>query len=153
MEHYVYILYYSKSNNTKELAKRIFEIITSFAPKNVKIQMMDATQMDLDALKAASAYIIGSPDYFSYPSGYIKTFFDEMYELRESLKNKPCFGFMTHGGTGKGIKVLQKLCESIKLRVIPTFINVKEKEITPKDEKQIQMNCQIMIDYLKRKED
>ena len=102
--HIIIILYYSKSGNTKELAKRIFEIITSFAPKNVKIQMMDATQIDIEALKAASAYIIGTPDYFSYPSGYIKIFFDEMYDIREQLKQKPVFGFVSHGGTGKGAK-------------------------------------------------
>ncbi len=149
--HIIIILYYSKSGNTKELAKRIFEIVTSFAPKNVKIQMMDATQIDIEALKAASAYIIGTPDYFSYPSGYIKIFFDEMYDIREQLKQKPVFGFVSHGGTGKGVKVLLELCKSIKLKIIPTFINVKERNITAKDEKQIQENCQIMVNFLKAK--
>jgi flavorubredoxin len=153
MNHTIIILYYSKSGNTKELAKRIFEILASFAPKNVKVQMMDATQIDINALKAASAYIIGSPDFFSYPSGYIKIFFDELYEYREQLKQKPAFGFITHGGTGKAVKELLELCKSIKLKVIPTFISVKEKDITAKIEKQILENCQIMINFLKAKEE
>ena len=38
---------------------------------------MSATELDLDALKAADGYIIGTPNYFCAPSGYIKIFFDE----------------------------------------------------------------------------
>ena len=52
----------------------------------------------LDNLLKASAFIIGSPDYFEYPSGWLKVFFDEMYNHRNELRDIPVFGFISHGG-------------------------------------------------------
>lgn len=144
----VFILYYSQKGHTKDLAKRILEIFTSFAPKDVKIQMMDAKEIKMDALKQAAGFIIGSPDFFSYPAGWIKNFFDDIWEDRDHYKNRPAFGFITHGGTGKAIKPLEDLIKSCQFKVIQPFISVG-KEINQKIEAQIQKNCQIMLDLLK----
>lgn len=151
MEYYIPILYYSKGGKTKTLAKRIHEIFTAIAPKNFKIEMMSATEPNWEALKKAAAFIIGTPDYFSYPAGQIKIFFDEFYESRNELKDRPVFGFVTHGGTGKAIKPLQELCSSLKLKIITPFISL-ENEINAKMEAQIQKHCVQIIDLIKAKE-
>jgi NAD(P)H dehydrogenase (quinone) len=145
----VIILYYSKAGNTKALAKRVHEIFTALLPKNLDVKMMSADEMDLTALKAAVGLIVGSPDYFSYPAGKIKYFFDEIYAVRDENKKKPIFGFITHGGGGKALKPLQELCTSCKYKVITPFISVQEeKEISRKDEAQIEKNCKEMLKLL-----
>jgi len=52
----------------------------------------------------ADAAAIGTPDYYSYPAGTIKTFFDDLYlwdKEGKSVKGKPAVLFMTHGGGGR----------------------------------------------------
>lgn len=144
----IIVLYYSGSGKTRLLAKRIHEIFTSIAPQGLQINLMDATQMDFDALRQASGLIIGSPDYFSYPAGQIKIYFDKIYEFRQENISKPVFCFLTHGGGGKAGKELLDLCEAVKFKVITPLISV-EKEISKKDEAQIEKNCKSILKVLK----
>jgi flavorubredoxin len=144
----IIILYYSGSGKTRLLAKRIHEIFTSIAPQGLQISLMDATQMDFNALRQASGLIIGSPDYFSYPAGQIKIYFDQIYEFREENKSKPVFCFLTHGGSGKAGKFLLDLCNAVNFKVITSLLSV-EKEISKKDELQIEKNCKSMLKILK----
>ena len=138
MEKKFIILYYSKSNNTKLLAKRIFEIARHYLlEKHVSIEYMKAEEMDYGALMDADALIIGSPDYFSYPSGYIKIFFDYMYDHKKAMREKPAFTFLTHGGGGKAAKYLDNLAESIDLDLVSKCVSVEEKDIDKKAEKKI----------------
>ena len=55
----------------------------------VDMELMDAKELDLAALKSADGYIIGTPNYFSAPSGYIKIFFDELFLDRILDANEP----------------------------------------------------------------
>jgi flavorubredoxin len=144
----IIILYFSKSGKTRLLAKRIHEIFTSIAPQGLQISLMDASQMDFNSLRQASGLIIGSPDYFSYPAGQIKIYFDQIYEFRQENKSKPVFCFLTHGGGGKAGKILLDLCNAVDFKVIAPLISV-EKEISKKDELQIEKNCKSMLKILK----
>lgn len=149
VEEIVYILYYSRSGTTKMLAKRIHEIFTALLPKHLDIKLVATNEIDFESLRKAVGYIIGTPDYFSYPAGQIKIFFDDMYEIRNEMKDKPIFGFITHGGSGKAVKPLMDLCSSVKFKVITPFISVeKGKEISKKDEAQIEKNCKQMLKIL-----
>jgi multimeric flavodoxin WrbA len=144
----IVIVYYSKSGNTKTLAKRIYDIFREFLPENFSIILYDASELNFASIKDASAFIIGSPDYFDYMSGYIKLFFDEFYEDRESFKGKPAFVFLTHGGGGKAGKKIVALCEALNFSMITPGISVKDRKITPKIESQIQKNCLAMVKLL-----
>ncbi len=148
MKKKIVILYYSKSGNTKMLAKRILDIFREFIPENVSIELFDAVNMNFSSLMDASAFIIGSPDYFGYMSGYIKLFFDELYENRSQLKGRPAFAFVSHGGGGKAGKSLSELCGALEFNFITPVINVKGDKITSKIESQIQKNCQALLKNL-----
>jgi multimeric flavodoxin WrbA len=53
---------------------------------------------------STDAVAIGTPDYFSYVAGTIKTFFDDMYlwdQSGKSVKGKPAVLFFSCGGGGK----------------------------------------------------
>jgi flavorubredoxin len=145
----IYIVYYSKGGNTKSLAKRIYDQFREFAPKSVELRLMDAeTEFDLNALLSASAYIIGTPDFFSYPAGFIKRVYDEFWSNKEEVKGKPMFGFLTHGGGGKAEKPLLDLANSCKLKVIKTVVSQKEDEFSEKLDRVIQKNCEDMLKML-----
>ena len=58
----------------------------------------------LDEFLAADAVALGTPDYFSYLAGTIKTFFDDIYQWNqagEHVKGKPAALFFPHGGGGR----------------------------------------------------
>jgi flavodoxin len=152
-EDIVYILYFSRSGTTKMLAKRVHEIFTALLPKHLEIKLVATHEIDTDTLRKGVGFIIGTPDYFSYPAGQIKIFFDEMYEIRNEMKDKPIFGFITHGGGGKALKPLMDLCTADKFKVITPFISIqKGKEISKKDEAQIEKNCKLMLKMLGKDE-
>jgi len=145
----IIILYYSKSGNTELFAKRIFEIFRVFLlEKDINLEMMDAKEINYDKIKNADALIIGSPDYFSYPSGYIKIFFDEMRDFKKQIKDTPAFTFVTHGGGGKAAKYIDRLSKSIGLDLVSKCISVEEKDIGKKEEKKIKKALKEFNDIL-----
>ena len=148
MKKKIVILYYSRSGNTKMLAKRIMDIFREFIPEDTSVELYDAAQQNFTSLMNASAYIIGSPDYFGYMSGYIKLFFDELYESRSELVDRPAFAFVTHGGGGKVGKSLSELCNALKFNFISPVISVKGDKISSKIESQIQKNCLALLKLL-----
>ena len=85
---------------------------------------MKASQIDYDAAAKADGLAIGSPDYFSYVAGQIKTFFDKV--LRdERFKDKPFVGFGTHGGGAKVLECVEKLAKSVKLQQVAPGVMTK----------------------------
>lgn len=150
----VYVIYYSRRGNTKALARRVQDVFRALFPKSTKIELMDITiDLDMDALKNASGYIFGSPDYFNYPCGLIKDIFDQIYEFRMDIKGRPAFGFLSHGGGGKGAKPLSELIKSIQLNEVGPIVSVKEDKINAKTESSIQKNCQKMMPELQYQND
>jgi len=142
----VYIVYYSKAGNTKQIADKILELF-SHATSEITIELMNATNLDLEALKNASGYIIGTPNYFSLPSGFIKIFFDELFEERNNLKGKPVFCYVSHMGSG-AIKELDTLCNWIELKIVGDIIAVSGKKISSKVISSIEDKIQKMIEIL-----
>ena len=153
MNNKIVILYYSKSGNTKKLANRIYDILQSETTDDISVELKTADSFLVDPssisdLRKVSGLIVGSPDYYSYLSGFVKIFFDEIYRFRHELTDVPAFGFITHGGGGRAAKPLQRLLSSIKLNVISPVISVQANNITEEIEKDISNSCKKMIEII-----
>ena len=61
-------------------------------------------RITLDGFLAADGIGLGTPDYYSYVAGTIKTFFDDLWlwdRAGEPVKGKPAALFFSHGGGGR----------------------------------------------------
>jgi multimeric flavodoxin WrbA len=68
-------------------------------------------RVSLNDLLAADAVAIGTPDYYSYIAGTIKTFFDDLYlwdKAGKAVTGKPAALFYSHGGGGLVKQSLEK---------------------------------------------
>ena len=68
-------------------------------------------RVQLDDVLNAGAVAIGSPDYYGYVAGTIKTFFDDMYiwdKEGKAVTGKPAALFYSHGGGGTVKQGLEK---------------------------------------------
>lgn len=108
----VVVLYDSKSGNTRAAAEAIAEG-AAMVP-GVAGALMAAEDLDMDALKQAEAVAVGSPNYYTYMSGRIKTFFDLAFR-NPAFKGKPFAAFSTHGGGGGVSGIIEKLAKSVGL--------------------------------------
>ena len=140
-------LYYSKKGNVLQITKRFQGIFHELFAKDVKLELMDAVQMDKNKLLEAAGYIIGSPDYYNYPSGYIKLFFDELYDHRSNLNGRPVITFFSSMSGNKHFP-LDMLCGHINLKVIEPSFAFKGRDVTIKDEKKIQKALQKMLESI-----
>nr|MDO8116658.1 NAD(P)H-dependent oxidoreductase [Candidatus Sigynarchaeota archaeon] len=138
------IIYCSKGGRTRKLAEEIKQTLDKILAPGIGSELVDAAKMDVKTLKESAAFIIGSPDYFSYVAGHIKTFFDDLWDDREQLKGRPAFGFITHGGGGKAAKPLEELCGSFKFNFIKPVISV-QGEANEKTKNQIRVNCEKLV--------
>ena len=143
----IYIVYFSKTGNTKQIAEQIEESFSKLESNGVEINLMDAKELDIPALISADGYIIGTPNYFSAPSGYIKIFFDELFIDRAILKGRPVFCFVSHGGSGD-IKQLKTMCDWLELKTIGSAIVVNGNNISSKDLSDIEKNIKEMLDLI-----
>ncbi|MBN2150117.1 MAG: NAD(P)H-dependent oxidoreductase [Candidatus Lokiarchaeota archaeon] len=144
----VTILYYSKTNKTKALAEVIKGILDPMLPGGFEIEVIPATTLEFERFKDSAAFIFGTPDYFSDVAGYLKIFFDDLWEQRADLQGRPAMGFVTHGGGGKATGALEHLCSSFKLNYVKPTISTDK----PADEKlkaQIKANCAKLVKLLK----
>lgn len=108
----VIVLFDSRSGNTRTVAEAIAD--GARMVPGVEPELMDAQQLDMDRLAAAAALAVGSPNYYTYMSGRIKTFFDLAFR-QPPFKGKPFVAFSTHGGGGGIAGIIEKLAKSIGL--------------------------------------
>ena len=107
------VIYYSRTGNTEKMAQLMAQGCREVL--GVEVEMVELPGVDMTAVLEADGYAIGSPDYFSYPAGHVKTFFDEALGHKEQLTGRPYVAFCTHGGGGRALEPLQGLCEAIGL--------------------------------------
>ena len=109
----IYVIYHSDTGNTHAVAKLVAQGAQEVLGSEVKT--VAAGELDLVEVARADAYAIGSPNYFNYVAGEIKTFFDKiLYD--ERFKGKPYVGFCTHGGGGEVLSVIARLAKSCGLK-------------------------------------
>jgi multimeric flavodoxin WrbA len=100
----IIVIYHSQQlGNTRVLAEALAEGARE-AGAEVNLINTNERRVTLEEFLAADAVAIGSPDYFSYVAGTIKTFFDDIYlwdQSGKSVKGKLAVLFCSHGGGGK----------------------------------------------------
>jgi len=100
----ILVIYHSQQyGNTKILAEALAEGARE-AGAEVKLINTNEHRVTLDEFLAADGAAIGTPDYFSYVAGTIKTFFDDIYLWDQSgkpVKGKLAALFFSCGGGGK----------------------------------------------------
>jgi multimeric flavodoxin WrbA len=100
----VTVIYHSQQyGNTKILAEALADGARE-AGAEVNLINTNDRRVTLEEVLATDAVAIGTPDYFSYVAGTIKTFFDDIYLWDQSgkpVKGKPAVLFFSCGGGGK----------------------------------------------------
>lgn len=98
------IIYHSQQfGNTKALAEALAEGVRQ-AGAEVELINTNEQRVTLEKFSTADAVGLGTPDYFSYVAGTIKTFFDDLYlwdQAGKPVKGKRAALFFSHGGGGK----------------------------------------------------
>ena len=107
----ILVIYHSQQfGNTGILADALAEGAREESAELLLINTNDH-RVTLQEFVNADAVALGTPDYFSYVAGTIKTLFDDIYQwdkAGEPVKGKPAALFYSHGGGGRVREVLEK---------------------------------------------
>ncbi|MCC6446907.1 MAG: NAD(P)H-dependent oxidoreductase [Armatimonadetes bacterium] len=123
----ILIVYHSQERgNTRRMAELVAKGCREVPDVEVEMINVNEQRVDMNVAEQADAYALGSPDYFTYMAGGLKTFFDDLCLADwagKSVKAKPYVAFVTHGGGGDAIKSIHDLAEAMELtRVAPSVI-------------------------------
>ncbi|HEY3273076.1 MAG TPA: NAD(P)H-dependent oxidoreductase [Methanocella sp.] len=102
----ILVIYTSMSGHTEALARAIAD--GARGGQNIEVELKRARDVTPDDIGGASAIAFGSPSYFSYMSGELKSLFDNALPFKGKLEGKPAIAF----GTGEGGQI--KAVESIE---------------------------------------
>ena len=110
----ILVIYHSQQfGNTKILAEALADGIRE-AGADVELINTNEHRVTRKEFMSADAVALGTPDYFSYLAGTIKTFFDDIYlwdQSGEPVKGKPAVLFMSHGGGGRVRQPLESFAQ------------------------------------------
>jgi multimeric flavodoxin WrbA len=110
----ILVIYHSQQfGNTKILALALSDGIQDAGGEVLMINTNER-RVSLEEFIASDAVAIGTPDYYSYPAGTIKTFFDDLYlwdQTGKPVKGKTAVLFMTHGGRGQAKQPFEGFAE------------------------------------------
>jgi len=115
------VIYHSDTGNTHTLARRLAE---GAELDGVEVRLLPADRLDLDAAAAADALAVGSPDYFNYVAGSVKTFFDRILH-DERFRDKPYVAFGTTGAAGEVVAAVEGLAGACGLRRVAPGLAVR----------------------------
>ena len=100
----VLVIFHSQQfGNTRILAEALGEGVRE-SGREVELINTNERRVSLDEFLDADGVALGTPDYFSYLAGTIKTFFDDLFlweRAGKPVKGKPAVLFFSHGGGGK----------------------------------------------------
>jgi flavorubredoxin len=108
------VLYHSQEyGNTGTMAEAVAEGLRG-AGCEVDLFNTDEGRFDVTQFPGYDCAAFGSPDYYSYVAGGLKTFMDEHYiqDVRKGLKGlkgKPYVLFYSHGGGGRVIDAMKRI--------------------------------------------
>jgi multimeric flavodoxin WrbA len=110
----IIVIYHSQQyGNTKMLAEALAEGVRD-AGAEVNLVNTNERRVTLEEFLSADGVAIGSPDYFSYVAGTVKSFFDDIYLWDQSgkpVKGKPAVLFFSCGGGGKVRQPFESLAQ------------------------------------------
>jgi multimeric flavodoxin WrbA len=100
----ILVIYHSQQfGNTRMLAEALADGVRE-AGADVELINTNEHRVTMKEFMSADAVALGTPDYFSYLAGTIKTLFDDIYlwdKSGEPVKGKPAVLFLSHGGGGR----------------------------------------------------
>jgi NAD(P)H dehydrogenase (quinone) len=100
----ILVIYHSQQfGNTKILAEALADGVRE-AGADVELINTNEHRVTMKEFMSADAVALGTPDYFSYLAGTVKTLFDDIYlwdKSGEQVKGKPAVFFISHGGGGR----------------------------------------------------
>ncbi len=106
----ILVVYHSQQfGNTRLMAEAVAEGAREGGAA-VELINTNERRVTLEEFLAADAVAVGTPDYFSYVAGTIKTLFDDLYLWDQSgkpVKGKPAVLFFSHGGGGRAREPLE----------------------------------------------
>ena len=139
----ILVVYHSQqAGNTRKMAELVAEGARQVAGVEVQVVNVNETRVDIDAVVAADAYALGSPDYFSYVAGGLKQFFDDVYIAHHAgrkVQGKPCALFLTHGGGGAAIQSLESLAKAVALEPVADSLVSKGAPSGPMEQQSRQL--------------
>ena len=107
----IIVIYHSQQfGNTKEIAEAVADGARE-AGADVETINTNERRVTLNDLMTADGVAIGTPDYYSYVAGTIKTFFDDLYlwdKTGKAVTGKQAVLFYSHGGGGLVRKSFEK---------------------------------------------
>jgi len=110
----IIVIYHSQQyGKTKILAESLAEGARGAGAEVILINTNER-RVTLEEFLATNAVAIGTPDYFSYVAGTIKTFFDDIYlwdQAGKPVKGKLAVLFFSCGGGGKVKQPLESLVQ------------------------------------------
>jgi flavodoxin len=111
------IIYHSQSGNTAKMAEAVRDGALS---GGATVSLKKAAEADVDDLLECDAVLIGSANYFNYPAGMIKDYFDRtFFTLKGKVDGKPYATFGSAGtGGDKALIALNDLCERLSMKKI-----------------------------------
>ncbi len=100
----IIVIYHSQQyGNTRVLAEALAEGARE-AGAEVHLMNTNERRVAPEQFLSADGVAIGTPDYFSYVAGTVKTFFDDLYLWDQSgqpVRGKPAALFFSCGGGGR----------------------------------------------------
>ncbi len=103
----ILVVFTSWSGNTEALARAIADGAGEAGNRNVEVEIKRARDVVREDVEGASALAFGSPTYYSYMSGELKTLFDYALPYRDAFFHKPAIAFAT--GNGGQLECIQSI--------------------------------------------
>lgn len=111
------VIFTSMSGHTEALANAIAEGARQM--RNTTAEVKRAKDVRPEDIGRASALAFGSPTYFSYMSGELKTLFDEFLPYKDRFQGKPVIAFATgDGGQSKCIESIESILEAFGVDLV-----------------------------------
>ncbi|HOT90950.1 MAG TPA: NAD(P)H-dependent oxidoreductase [Anaerolineae bacterium] len=117
----ILVLYHSQEHgNTALMAEAVAEGARA-AGAEVTLINANERRITMDEYRAFDAVAFGTPDYFSYIAGTMKTFLDDWYIAKMSnparLTDKPYALFISHGDGGRARQPFEELFSRMGTKV------------------------------------
>ena len=116
----ILVIYHSQGGHTREMAEAVARGANSIS--NVEVSLRRAEEATLEDLLECDGLALGSPEYFGYMAGMIKSFFDRTYDEARGEKEifkKPYVVFISAGNDGQGaLNSIERICQGYQFKKV-----------------------------------
>src|SRR5215475_4602470 len=119
------VVFHSRSGGTRALTDALVAGATSDDVSDVDVRVLGAFDADADAVRAADALVLGTPENFGYMSGAMKDFLERIYyELLEETPGLPYTLYVKGSTDGSGaVRSVERIVAGLKWRqVLPPLV-------------------------------